>query len=219
MLPNILTQTQQRVLRVAGGTASFRERFYLTGGTALAGFYLGHRYSEDLDFFSLGEVDPLGIEVWLQAHKRDLGYGSFVYQQSMNRNLYFLNYGGEELKMECTYFPFAQVEQPIVEDGLLIDSLVDIAVNKLFTIYQRSAARDYIDLYLISEKYRYPVKDLLAKARIKFDWHLDPLQLGTQFYKAKDAADLPRMIVDLKPERWRNFFVGEAKNLKSSVMS
>ncbi len=25
--------------------------FYLTGGTALGRFYLGHRYSEDLDFF------------------------------------------------------------------------------------------------------------------------------------------------------------------------
>ena len=25
--------------------------FYLTGGTALGRFYLGHRYSDDLDFF------------------------------------------------------------------------------------------------------------------------------------------------------------------------
>jgi predicted nucleotidyltransferase component of viral defense system len=26
--------------------------FYLTGGTALGRFYLNHRYSEDLDFFT-----------------------------------------------------------------------------------------------------------------------------------------------------------------------
>ena len=218
MLPNILTETQQRVLRVVAGTVSFRGRFYLTGGTALAGFYLGHRYSEDLDFFSFTEIDPLGIEVFLKTHKSHLGFVSFAYQQSMNRNLYFLNYGAEELKMEFTYFPFAQVEKPKEEDGLPIDSPVDIAVNKLFTIYQRSAARDYIDLYLIAEKYRYPMNDLLAKARIKFDWHIDPLQLGTQFFKAKEAADLPRMIMNLKPNLWRNFFISEAKKLKDSVM-
>src|SRR5918999_3975854 len=27
--------------------------FFLTGGTALSAFYLGHRYSEDLDLFTL----------------------------------------------------------------------------------------------------------------------------------------------------------------------
>lgn len=31
------------------------DRFYLTGGTALAEFYLGHRISFDLDFFTAEE--------------------------------------------------------------------------------------------------------------------------------------------------------------------
>ena len=33
--------------------------FYLTGGTALSRFYLNHRYSDDLDFFSLYKTDFL----------------------------------------------------------------------------------------------------------------------------------------------------------------
>ena len=32
-----------------------QEQFYLTGGTALAEFYLGHRLSFDLDFFTAEE--------------------------------------------------------------------------------------------------------------------------------------------------------------------
>ncbi len=218
MLPNILTKTQEQALLVIAHADKLRERFYLTGGTALAGFYLGHRYSEDLDFFSFEEVDPMGVDVFLKTHKRELGFNSFEYQQSLNRNLYFLKYGGEELKMEFTYFPFTQIEKPMEEHGLRIDSRLDIAVNKLFTIYQRSAARDYIDLYILCEKERYTIKDLLTKARVKFDWHIDPLQLGSQFFKAHEVADIPRMITNIKPELWRGFFTREAENLKDLIV-
>jgi hypothetical protein len=39
----------------------FARSFYLTGGTALAAFYLFHRYSDDLDFFTNDQ--PLEV-VW-----------------------------------------------------------------------------------------------------------------------------------------------------------
>ncbi len=218
MLPNILTGTQERALRIIAHDEKLRERFYLTGGTALAGFYLGHRYSEDLDLFSFEEVDPMGIDVFLKTHKNEFGFDFAQYQQSMNRNLYFLKFGASELKMEFTYFPFTQIEKPMEEGGLRIDSPLDIAVNKLFTIYQRSTARDYIDLYMLCKKEGYTVKDLLPQARIKFDWHMDPLQLGSQFYKSNEVADMPRMIIDIKPGLWRDFFTQEAENLKESIV-
>ena len=217
MLPNILTDTQIRVLCTIGSAQQIRERFYLTGGTALAGYYLGHRYSEDLDFFSFDEVDPMSIEVFLKSSKTELGFESFQYQQGMNRNLYFLKYGKEELKMEFTYFPFTRIEKFTKDGGLNIDSILDIAVNKLFTIYQRSVARDYIDLYLLCVKQSYTIQDLMMKARAKFDWHIDPLQLGTQFYKANEVLDIPRMIIDLKPELWREFFKSESEKLKGYI--
>ena len=36
---------------------SIDTKFYLTGGTALSRFYLNHRYSEDLDFFTNRDTD------------------------------------------------------------------------------------------------------------------------------------------------------------------
>ncbi|MEK7535973.1 MAG: nucleotidyl transferase AbiEii/AbiGii toxin family protein [Patescibacteria group bacterium] len=214
----ILTETQKKVLNIIGKNGKLCKTFYLTGGTALAAYYLGHRYSEDLDFFSLEEVDPLGIDVFLKDKKRELGYDSFEYQQSLNRNLYFLKYGKEELKIEFTYFPFTQIESPKSYDGLRVESLLDIAVNKLFTIYQRTAARDYIDLYMICRNQNYLIEDLIKKARIKFDWHIDPLQLGTQFYKANETLDLPRMIVDIPEQIWRDFFIQESRKLKYNIL-
>jgi predicted nucleotidyltransferase component of viral defense system len=37
------------------------EKFYLTGGTCLSRFYYNHRYSDDLDFFFMGQEDGLDI--------------------------------------------------------------------------------------------------------------------------------------------------------------
>jgi hypothetical protein len=48
-----LTQLQQDLL-----DAFFRreQRFFLTGGAALAGFFLGHRSTHDLDLFATTDV-------------------------------------------------------------------------------------------------------------------------------------------------------------------
>jgi len=43
-----LYSQQDKVLNLLAGRLG---DFYLTGGTALGRFYLGHRYSDDLDFF------------------------------------------------------------------------------------------------------------------------------------------------------------------------
>jgi len=206
------------MLKKIGANKSIASSFYLTGGTALAGFYLHHRYSEDLDFFSENEFDVQGITIFLSQQKNDLCFTSIDFQQSMNRNLFFLHFPDEVLKMEFTYYPFPRIEHGSEADGVTLDSLLDIAVNKLFTIYQRSAARDYIDLYCICKKYQWAISDLIMKARIKFDWHIDPLQLGTQFLKSEGAEDMPRMIADRPVEEWRRFFKEEAKKLKEQIV-
>lgn len=220
MVIDILTPRQKAFLEAAGADEFVVRNFYLTGGTALAAFYLHHRYSEDLDFFSEKEVDPLALDVFFKELRAPLDIAKIDFQQSYNRNLFFLEYGeGEILKTEFTFFPFPRIEKGRSELGVDIDSLLDIAVNKLFTIYQRTKARDYIDLYCIYQKTGFSIADLTAKARIKFDWRIDPLQLGTQFLKAREASDLPRMITPLMNDEWRNFFIEEAKKLKTDVLT
>jgi len=49
----ILTKEQQTFLDIISNSSeSTMENFYLSGGTALTGFYIPYRYSDDLDFFS-----------------------------------------------------------------------------------------------------------------------------------------------------------------------
>jgi predicted nucleotidyltransferase component of viral defense system len=214
----ILTNRQIILLKSIAGEPYVRERFYLTGGTALAGFYLHHRLSEDLDFFSEEEVDLSALTVFIETLKRHLSLKRIDFEQSYNRNLFFLDFGDEIVKIEFTYFPFPRIEQGKDTFGVSLDSEIDIAVNKLFTIYQQSRARDYIDLYCLLQLHAWSMETLIKKARAKFDWHIDVLQLGTQFMNAEDVKDLPRMLIELKEESWRQFFVAEAKRLQSQVL-
>ncbi|MBI2047919.1 MAG: nucleotidyl transferase AbiEii/AbiGii toxin family protein [Parcubacteria group bacterium] len=218
MIKSVLTETQIAILKEIGQSDFLSENFYLTGGTALAGFYLHHRYSEDLDFFSEKEFDIAQLDVVLKRIKEKLAISKIDYQQSYNRNLFFLHLGGEILKTEFTYFPFPRIEQGKEEYGVFVDSLLDIATNKLFSIFQRTHARDYIDLYSIVKEKGYVIDELVKKAKLKFDWHIDPLQLGTQFVKSQEVEDFPRMITEIHPEEWRAFFLEEAKKLRDDIV-
>jgi len=219
MKAEILNKTQRQFLAAAGKIAYLEDNFYLTGGTALSAFYLGHRYSEDLDFFSENEVDMINIDSAVNALKKDTGAKKVDFEQSYNRNLFFFHFDKMILKTEFTYFPFSRIEKNGIECGISIDSLIDIAVNKLFTIYQRSAARDYIDLYFICKEKKWKIGELIKKAKLKFDWHIDPLQLGTQFIKSAKVEDYPKMIKSVSAKEWRLFFSREAKKLKSEILA
>ena len=166
MEPRILTPDQIALLRFMGKNRTLRERFYLTGGTPLAAFYLHHRYSEDLDFFSEQEIDLVGLNVFMQELRGKFDIQKIDFQQSFNRNLFFLHLKSGVLKTEFTYFPFPRIEIGATQFDLPVDSLFDIAVNKLFTIYQRTQARDYMDLYCICRKTGYRIGDLIKKAKI-----------------------------------------------------
>lgn len=218
MSNDILSKNQINFLEKFGEESALSLNFYLTGGTPLAAFYLNHRFSEDLDFFSEREIDVLAIDVFLKKYKLELGINKIDYEQSFNRNLFFLHFQDEVLKTEFTFFPFPKIEQGVKNYGVVTDSLSDIAVNKLFTIYQRTKARDYIDLFFICEKKGYLIDDLIKKAKIKFDWHIDPLQLGVQFIKAEEAEDWPKMIKPLDKKNLIAFFESEAKKFKNQIL-
>jgi predicted nucleotidyltransferase component of viral defense system len=200
MAKTILSDSQIEILEAISSDNAICQIFYLTGGTALAEYYLQHRLSEDLDFFSEEEFDIQAINIFFAKNKKFLGIKKVDIQQSFNRNLIFLYLKNDVIKTEFTYFPFPRIEKKIKRNKLFVDSLEDIAVNKLFTIYQKPRSRDFIDLFLIIKKTGWKITGLIKKAKIKFDWHIDYLQLGSQFMLAETVKDYPRMILKLKNE-------------------
>lgn len=215
----ILSKNQLDLLKIISHDKNICDFFYLTGGTALAEYYLQHRLSEDLDFFSEREFDAQMIFVFWKKAQRNANIKKIDFQQSFNRNLFFLYLNdGEIIKTEFTYFPFPRIEQKKKIDKLAVDSLLDIAVNKVFTVYQKPRSRDFIDLYFILQKENWKIADLIKKAKSKFDWHVDPLQLGAQFLQATKVKDYPRMIKKIDHKVWQDFFISEAKTLKNEIL-
>jgi predicted nucleotidyltransferase component of viral defense system len=217
-MDSILTEQQKLALALISDT-DLSTHFYFSGGTALSHYYLQHRYSEDLDFFNQQDFDTQSVTALLKSFQKKLGFKSFDYQSSFNRNLYFLRFIDDYvLKLEFTYYPFQQVEKPKKIDGLLVDTVVDIATNKLFTIAQKPRGRDYFDLYTIIQKHHFSMENLRMKAKLKFDWHIDPLQLASRFFEVDAHLDDPIVEEELDSEKIISFFQAEAKRMKDEVL-
>lgn len=218
MAKTILTDHQILLLNLISEQKDLTDNFYLSGGTALAHYYLQHRLSEDLDFFSLNEIDPMVVQVCLKNIQEKAGITKIDFQQSFNRNLFFLHFINGVIKTEFTYYPFTQIEKPKIINGIKVDSILDIAVNKTFTIYQQPSSRHFIDLYLIIKTKGWKFIDLIQKARAKFDSSIDPIQMGKQLLKATESLDYPTMIIELPKKEWQDFWIQEAQNLKAEAL-
>ncbi|MBI3305879.1 nucleotidyl transferase AbiEii/AbiGii toxin family protein [Candidatus Nomurabacteria bacterium] len=216
-MSSILSKNQVNLLTILSNEKLISDSFYLSGGTALAEFYLQHRLSEDLDFFSEQEFDPIFIFSTFKKIQDKARILKVNYEQSFNRNLFFLELNEDNIKTEFTYFPFTRIESKKKFGSLYIDSLIDIAVNKIFTIYQKPRSRDFIDLYFIlMQEKSWNIDDLIKKAQLKFDTHINPIQLSSQFVKAEILKDYPNMIKKIDPKEWQGFFMKEAKRLAES---
>ncbi len=219
MAKTVLSPNQINILKIISGDKYLCRYFYLTGGTALAEFYLHHRLSEDMDFFSEKEFDPQTISVFFKKNKKVIGLKKVSYESSFNRNLFFLQLAnGDVIKTEFTYFPFHRIDKKNREGYLFIDSLLDMAVNKIFTIYQKPRARDFIDMYFIIKKTGWKIDEIAKRAKIKFDLHIDYLQLGSRFLLSKELKDYPIMIVKIEDKVWQDFFIEESKKLKGKIL-
>ena len=216
---NILTKEQEAFLELICKEPYFIKNFYFTGGTPLAAFYLFHRLSEDIDLFSEEEIDILPIRTLIGAVRKKLKIKQIDYRQYYGLHTFQLHFSRTNiLKVDFNYYPFPRIEKGSKYKGLTVDSILDIAVNKVHTIAMKSRARDFIDIYFIIRKMGYDFNDLVKEAKVKFDWHIDPIQLGSRLFQASEATDFPRMLVKISNKEWRDFFIHEAEKLKKQII-
>lgn len=208
----IFTPEQKLVFDQVRESDFLRKNFYFTGGTALSVFYLQHRYSEDLDFFSENEFSYEEILSQVQKWAQKLNF-SFKAESKEVVKMFFLDFeNGVNLKIDFGYYPYKRVEKGLIDDGLEIDSLLDIAINKLSTVNQRSSAKDFVDLYYLLQKFT--LWDLIEGVKIKFRMELDPWLLVSDLeYVAWGLETLPKMIKPLTLDELKTFFREKAKEL------
>ena len=126
------------------------EGWALTGGTALAEYYLGHRESEDLDVFTLSPAAVAELATRLtDALPARFGEGrveTHVVSATLRR-VWISTDTGERVKVELLQDSPPRFEEPTIVDGMPVASLADIAVGKLGAFVTRDEPRDLVDLW------------------------------------------------------------------------
>ena len=217
----ILTPKQFEFLELVKIEPQITKTFYLTGGTALSEFYLQHRLSEDLDFFTEeNEVDQKLVEAYLkkissklsiEEIKRTVFMGLFSYTLIFRDN--------SKLKVDFNYYPFPRIEKGTKYGNLSIDSLRDIAANKVHTLFVKPRDRDYLDLYFIMKNSDFELKKLILDAKVKFDWDIDRLTLVSQLLRVKEieVLETPKLLAPFNKKQMDDFFVNEADKLHKGI--
>lgn len=214
---SILTQNQRKILDQIIKNNYIKDNFYLTGGTALSEFYLHHRYSEDLDFFTEKKYDTGIIMSFIRQLSRqfDCTYEAELIEFLYRFNLKFTD--KQVLKLDFSYYPGQRMEKGKVYKGFEVDSLLDIAINKLSTIQQRYNVKDYVDLYFLLDKFT--LWDLIEGVRIKFRMDIEPWILASDMIYCIEKFDsLPQMVKPFTLEKLKIFFRNQAKKLGSKAV-
>lgn len=215
----ILTPHQSQFLELVGQEPDLVKDYYFTGGTALAEYYLKHRISEDIDLFTERyEVDQILIESFLKKISTKLGVREISKSQYLGLFNYYLHFKDDSnLKVDFNYYPFPRIEPGKKDKNIQIDSLYDIAANKIQTIFTKPRSRDFIDLYFIYQKKPLDLKKLLIATKTKFDWPIDPLGLASQFLRAGEFGDEPTMVLPYDKKEMVLFFQDLSTKLKDNI--
>lgn len=214
-----LTAQQKQFLHVICGESYFLNNFYLSGGTALSSWYLNHRESYDLDFFTDHPFHYDKIIRWIRQNEQTLGYTSVRFEEDYGFLMCFFRYSPRILlKIDFHNYTSITLKKGLVWQGLSIDSLYDITVNKLRTIATTPRTRDYVDYYCIFQHTNYPIKRLLSDVAKKFRETIDPLQMAKNFLMVRTCTDMPIMRIPFDEKAMVLFYQQEAKKLQSLIM-
>jgi len=154
---DILDQKREDILPLL---RSFKDNFYLAGGTALA-LQLGHRDSIDFDFFSFNSFST--EDLFKIAQQVFAGHQITKTQEAKDTLTFTID---DTIKVSFFAYPYKLISALLDADNFMMASILDIGAMKLSAITSRSVLKDYVDLYFILHQIN--LDDLLISAKEKF---------------------------------------------------
>jgi predicted nucleotidyltransferase component of viral defense system len=127
--------------------------FYLTGGTALSEFFLGHRRSYDLDLFTTENNLILPFSRVLEKKLSQFNYGIKVIRRFESFVEFEVSKDRENLVLHIAYDSPFRFEDPVFSDyGIKVNDYRDLITDKVLTYFGRWKHRDAVDLFFILKK-------------------------------------------------------------------
>ncbi len=185
-------------------TVNKLETFYLSGGTGLS-LQLGHRESEDLDFFSKENFNPQFLQqaLLLQGSLENV----MIDEGTLNAFM-------DKVKLQFLYYPYNLLEKPLEWNNILLSSVIDIACTKLITISMRGSKKDFVDIYMILQELS--LDELLKKLDKKYQqvqYSKPHILKSLIYFDDAETQPMPRMHIPLAWETVKEFMTGEVKKI------
>lgn len=190
---------------------------HLGGGAALAGAYLGHRMTGDIDLFVHDAEEMRSLVSLLPSAAGDAGIGvtllrdvgHLVRAQIESRD-------GSTVEVDVVHEPVADIAAPPMPvEGIVIESLADLRANKLTCILSRSEPRDLVDLYFLDQAGFPPERDL--EIALRKDAGIDPGVLAWLLVQFP-TRPLPAMLQPLTSDQLERFRDALAERFRSSTI-
>jgi hypothetical protein len=196
--------TAKLLQEIAKKHPDFVSSFYLSGGTALS-LQLGHRESEDLDFFSEQSFYPERIEQQL------LSFGKLSDTELAKGTL---NTYLKSVKLQFLEYPYRLLE-PLVEwNGIKLSSALDIACTKLQTVGMRGSKKDFIDIHVLLQQFS--LQELLVYTKKKYtesDYSEAHILKSLIYFEDAESQPMPRMHIDISWEKVKNSLISTIRSL------
>lgn len=215
----LLTSVQKHTI-LAIGKLPDSVYFYLTGGTALAEFYFGHRKSYDLDIFTAESGLILPFTRLAEDHLRKSGLKVNVIRRFASLVEFEVLGKDERTRVQFALDSPFRFENPInSEYGILVNDYKDLIVDKLLAFFGRTEARDAIDLYFILKNNDIWNLCVLAKQK---DPGFDLYWLAVAMQKIQEFPDdigrwLVEMLAPVEIRDLKNLFSGIAKEILDKI--
>lgn len=206
--PQTLTEPTAKLLDQLGqAKLSILDNFYLSGGTGLS-LQIGHRESEDLDFFSKDQFNPID----LQSQLLTLGELESVEIAEGTLNTFI-----KGVKLQFLHYPYALLEETIGWQNISLSSVPDIACTKIQTVGMRGSKKDLIDLYFLLQEFSLEqLLNLLEKKYAGINYSTTHILKSLVYFEDADGQPMPRMHQQVDWEGVKRLMVETVKNYSIS---
>ena len=175
--------------------------FILVGGTSLA-LQIGHRISIDLDLFAYSDKDVAPILDDINQFGRI---------RVVNQNQKILNLFIEDIKVDFVSYRYDFLNPPLLEDGLRLASIQDIAAMKLSAITGRGSRKDFIDLYFILNQFS--LSKIFEFYNSKYPDGVDFLVFKSlTYFDDAELEPMPKMLESINWDDVKKKIIQEVKN-------
>lgn len=161
------------------------EQTRLVGGTALA-LQLGHRKSIDLDFFGTVDCEAEYLRESIE------GIASLtILKESPHIHIYIV----DGIKVDIVNYKYPWLDDVVLEQGLRLASVSDIAAMKITAIIGRGTKKDFIDIAFLL--HHFSLEEILHFYAAKYnDSSVFMAMKSLAYFDDAEADPMPDMFVN-----------------------